>query len=80
MTLEAWAIIGPMPEKDLAGWKFEVDEVSAGVWRGRGVDHAGRSVEASGTDYDALLARLKQSAREIADDVPSTARWRKPQD
>jgi hypothetical protein len=68
-----------MPEEDLTGWKFDIDEVSAGVWRGQGVDRAGRSVEASGHDYDALLARLKQSAREIADDVPTKARWRKPQ-
>ena len=51
--------------EDLPGWSFEMDEVSAGVYRVRGVDRAGRSVEASGTDPDVLLEACKQAARRI---------------
>lgn len=47
---------------ELPGWAFEVDEVSAGVYRVRGVDEAGRSVESTGTDPEALLASCRSSA------------------
>lgn len=47
---------------ELPGWTFEMDEVSAGVYRVRGVDEAGRSVESTGTDPDALLASCRSSA------------------
>jgi hypothetical protein len=39
----------------LPEWTFEIDEVSAGVYRVQGVDEEGRSVEVTGTDPDALL-------------------------
>jgi hypothetical protein len=64
---------------DLPNWRFEVDEVSAGVWHGRGTDRAGRSVEASGTDPEALLDKLKSWAGDIADDEPEYVRRRTPQ-
>jgi hypothetical protein len=57
--------------KDLRGWSFEVDEISAGVYKVRGVDEAGRSVEATGTDPDALLEDCKESAARIRDAVRS---------
>ncbi len=50
---------------ELPDWTFEIDEVSAGVFRVRGVDEAGRSVEATGTDPDALLDECKESAAKI---------------
>ena len=46
----------------LPGWTFKSEEVSMGVYRVRGVDAAGRSVEATGTDPDALLEDCKRSA------------------
>ena len=50
---------------ELPGWMFNVDEVSAGVYRVRGVDEAGRSVEHTGTDPSTLLDNCKNSAAKI---------------
>ena len=50
---------------ELPRWTFEIDEVSAGVFHVRGVDQAGRSVEASGTDPDTLLDECRESAAQI---------------
>jgi hypothetical protein len=50
---------------ELHDWVFEVDEVSAGVFRVSGVDQAGRSVEATGTDPDALLEECRRSAKRM---------------
>jgi len=50
---------------DLPDWTFEIDEVSAGVYRVKGTDDAGRSVEATGTDPDVLLDDCKRSAARI---------------
>jgi hypothetical protein len=33
----------------LTDWSFSLEEVSAGVYRARGIDAAGRSVEKTGT-------------------------------
>jgi hypothetical protein len=60
--------------EDLPGWFFEVDEISAGVYKVRGVDEAGRSVEATGTDPDILLEDCKKSAAKMRDAVPSQGR------
>jgi hypothetical protein len=50
---------------ELQGWTFEIDEVSPGVYEVRGVDEAGRSVEATGTDPGPLLESCRRSAEEI---------------
>lgn len=50
---------------DLPGWSFEADEVSAGVYRAFGCDRAGRNVEASGLDPEALIEKCRQAAIEI---------------
>jgi hypothetical protein len=50
---------------DFPGWTFEIDEVSAGVSRAAAFDRAGRHVEASGGDAEALLERCKQWALEV---------------
>lgn len=50
---------------ELSGWTFDIDEVSAGVYRVRGVDEAGRSVESTGTDPDAVLDDCKKAAEKI---------------
>ena len=50
---------------DLRDWMFEIEEVSAGMFQVKGVDTAGRSVEASGTDPDTVLADCKKAAAEM---------------
>jgi len=47
------------------GCFFSGKEVSAGVYRVRCVDEAGRSVEATGTDPEALVEECKQAATRI---------------
>lgn len=51
--------------EELPGWTFEVDEISAGVFRAKAVDKFGRSVETVGTDPDGILFDCQQSARKI---------------
>ncbi len=55
---------------DLPGWTFEVEEVSVGVGRVRGVDRAGRSVQITGSDLEQLLEHCRRTAIRIKDDVP----------
>ena len=55
-------------------WSFDADEVSPGVYRAFGRDRAGRSVEASGLDPEALVEKCRQAALEIM------AESRKPSD
>jgi hypothetical protein len=58
----------------LPGWTFEVEEISAGVYRVRGVDRAGRSVEQTGTDPDAVLEECRRwAARYVARPVLSAS-------
>jgi hypothetical protein len=46
----------------LAGWKFLVEEVSAGVYRVIGMDEAGRRAETKGLDPDELLNKYFEDA------------------
>lgn len=50
---------------DIPGWSFRVEEVSAGVYRVRGLDEAGHSVEATGTDPDDVMEECRRSAARI---------------
>lgn len=52
-------------DPDLAGWTFEVEETSAGVYLVRGTDRAGRTVQRHGTDEDALLAKCREWAIDL---------------
>ena len=61
-------------DDDLPGWKFSVEEVTNGVYRAEGVDRHGRSVGATGPDADALLAKVREYAHDIANDVPGQDR------
>jgi hypothetical protein len=57
----------PKSETDpLSGWTFDVEEVSNSVYRIRGRDAAGRTVERTGTDPDELMAESRQVARRLA--------------
>jgi hypothetical protein len=50
-----------------AGWTFDIDEVSMGVYEVTGRDeHGRRRVQMTGTDPDALLADCRKSAEAIA--------------
>ena len=55
----------PKEFKELPGWSFDVDEVSAGVYKVFGKDRAGRIVEATGIGPDELLEKCKLAALEI---------------
>ncbi len=51
---------------DLPGWTFEVNEVSACVYRVTGADSLGRRTEATGTDPEELLAAAREWAKKVA--------------
>ena len=48
--------------QELPDWSFDADEVSAGVYRAFGRDRAGRNVEASGLDPEALIEKSTRRA------------------
>lgn len=52
----------PIEFQELPGWLFDAIEVSAGVYTAVGRDGAGRKVEFTGLDPDALIERCKQAA------------------
>lgn len=60
----------PREFPELPGWSFDADEVSAGVYRAFGRDRAGRNVEATGLDPDALIEKCKQAALKMMADPP----------
>jgi hypothetical protein len=53
--------------QDISDWSFSVDEVSAGVYRVKGIDSAGSTVETTGTDPDAALEKCKRAAAEMTE-------------
>jgi hypothetical protein len=55
----------PQTFPELPGWSFDVDEVSANVYRAFGRDRAGRNVEATGLDPDTLVEKCRQAALQI---------------
>ena len=50
---------------DLPGWRFDVDEVSYGVYRAFGRNPDGRSVEKSGTEPKRLIKDCREAARQM---------------
>ena len=56
-------------DDELTDWKFSLEEVSNGVYRAEGVDRHGRSVGATGDDADALLAKVREYAHDLGDEV-----------
>ena len=58
----------PREFKELPGWSFAVEEVSAGVYRVLGRDLAGRTVEATRPRLKVLLEKCLQDASEMMDD------------
>jgi hypothetical protein len=51
--------------EDLPGWTFEVEEMSAGVFRVKGSDATGGSLEVTGTDPSALLEDCRRAAARL---------------
>jgi len=49
----------------LPEWKFELDEVSAGVYKVVGTDKTGRTVSSTGTDLEELIEQCKKDALAI---------------
>ena len=49
----------------LEDWVFEIEEISAGVYRVSAVDRMGRKVERTGTDPDQLRSECQQDAKDI---------------
>ncbi len=52
---------------ELPEWKFDVDEISAGVYEIVGTDGVGHRIQLRGTDPDALFAEARLSASRIRD-------------
>jgi hypothetical protein len=58
----------PREFKELPGWSFAIDEVSAGVYRVIGRDLAGRAVEATGPRLKVLIEKCLQDASQMMAD------------
>jgi hypothetical protein len=52
----------PREYEDLPGWSFDVDEVSAGVYKAFGEDRAGRNIEETGLDPVVLIEKCRRAA------------------
>jgi len=50
---------------EIPGWKFEIDEISAGVYKVAGKDSCDRSVEKIGFDANAMLEDCKKYASQF---------------
>jgi hypothetical protein len=50
---------------EILGWKFEIDEISAGVYKVTGKDNCDRRVEKIGFDVNVLLEECKKSASQF---------------
>lgn len=53
------------PPAGSGDWTFDVEEVSAGVYRATGRDRAGRTVEASGVGADDALEKCRAHAENM---------------
>jgi hypothetical protein len=51
--------------QELPRWKFDVEEVSAGVYEVVGTDDRGHRLQFKGTDPDALLEQARAAAAAI---------------
>ena len=51
---------------ELPEWSFELDEISAGVYKVIGTDKSGHVVSATGIDLDELIEQCKRDAQSMA--------------
>ncbi|EKT87846.1 hypothetical protein [Leptospira santarosai] len=54
-----------MNENSSSGWKFEIMEVSNGVYKVRALNKDGLKIELEGFDPEKLMLDIKKSALEI---------------
>jgi hypothetical protein len=59
---------------DLPDWSFDADELSAGVYRVFGHDSAGRNVEATGLEPEALIQKCRQAAIQMMPEAKKSSR------
>lgn len=50
---------------EIPGWKFEIDEISAGVYKVAGKDNCDRSVEKIGFDVNVMREACKKFASQF---------------
>lgn len=50
---------------EMPRWKFDIDEVSAGVYQVVGVDDEGHSISLTGTDPEDLIMKCKKHASDF---------------
>ncbi len=62
----------PKTFTDTPGWEFRIDEVSANVFVVSASDTAGRTVEKSGTDPDALLEECHLEVKQTSTTIPQS--------
>ncbi len=62
------------PHSELKDWIFEMEEISAGVYRAAGHDEFGRTVEAQGTEPEKLLEECRAAARAITSNLSAPDR------
>jgi hypothetical protein len=63
----------PRTFPELPDWSFDADEASVGVYRAFGRDRAGRNVEASGVDPEALIETCRQAALRMTADIQTSS-------
>lgn len=51
---------------EIPRWKFDIDEVSAGVYEIVGTDDEGHSISLTGTDPEDLIMKCKKSASDLS--------------
>ena len=54
---------------ELPGWSFDLEEISASVYKVVGKDRAGRVASVTGTNLDQTIEQCKQRAKEINDSL-----------
>src|SRR5215469_8203600 len=49
----------------LPNWQFDLDEVSTGAWKVKATHISGPTIEISGADPEALMARVQSEAKNM---------------
>ena len=62
----------------LPNWRVEVNEVSAGVYKGKAIHALGPQIEVTGTDADKLMVGIRAAATKMDLEVEKKISARKP--
>lgn len=63
----------------LANWKFEVEEITAGMYRIRGTRNTGNQVERTSSDPECALVDCKRDAQKLEKEILLTQKARREQ-